>query len=151
VATRVKAVILCLMTTDTVTAQTTGAWVPTDHSFAARLALVRHRMGWNIKEAARECGQPAATWRLWEVEGTTPRDQVKLGRIIATRTGCDYLWLVHGPDRGGDALTGWYPTDPLALRLLATIGVPAPRRPTGRTTRTHPTPMVGRPLTPAGV
>jgi hypothetical protein len=25
---------------------------------------------------------------------------VTIGMVIATKTGCDYLWLVHGPSRG---------------------------------------------------
>jgi hypothetical protein len=32
-------------------------WVP-ELTFGARLALVRHRMGWNIKEAAAACDLP---------------------------------------------------------------------------------------------
>jgi hypothetical protein len=56
-------------------------------------------MGWNIKEAARECGLPAATWRLWEIDGALPRNIVTVSMTIATRTRCDYLWLLTGSDR----------------------------------------------------
>mgnify|MGYP000856799055 CR=1 FL=1 len=87
------------MTTETTS--TNQQWIPGVDTFAARLALVRHRMGWNIKEAARECGVGAATWRDWETAGAMPRNLVTIAMTIATRTGCDYLWLVHGPDRGG--------------------------------------------------
>lgn len=98
---------------------TAQAWTPTDADFGSRLALVRHRMGWNVKEAARECGLPAATWRLWEVEGALPRNILTIAMAIATRTGCDYLWLVHGPDRGGARpTTGYAPGG----RVIARIG-----------------------------
>ena len=76
------------------------AWIPDDVDFGSRLAAVRHRMGWNIKEAARECGIPAATWRLWEDGGSEPRNRVTVSMAIAQRADCDYLWLVHGPARG---------------------------------------------------
>lgn len=92
--------MLSVMTTTTTTTDTPGPWVPTVDTFGSRLALVRHRLGWNVKEAARECGVPAASWRSWEMDGGEPRNRVTIGKAIATRTGCDYLWLVHGPDRG---------------------------------------------------
>ncbi|MDG4792192.1 hypothetical protein O7626_41045 [Micromonospora sp. WMMD1102] len=87
--------------TTTAVAPTTG-WTVDTSTFAARLALVRLRMGWNVKEAARECGLPAATWRLWEMEGTLPRRHIEVAKQIANRTGCDYLWLLVGPDGDGD-------------------------------------------------
>jgi len=49
----------------------TETWVP-ELTFGARLALVRHKMGWNIKEAATSCGLPAQSWRGWEVDGREP-------------------------------------------------------------------------------
>jgi hypothetical protein len=107
------------------TIETTGtkvpSWIPSDTDFGSRLALVRHRMGWNIKEAARECGVAAATWRLWEVDGARPRSLITIALTIATRTGCDYLWLVHGPDRGGAVRTTSYGT---GERLIGAIGKP---------------------------
>ncbi|HEX5996274.1 MAG TPA: helix-turn-helix domain-containing protein [Jiangellales bacterium] len=114
------------MTTSGVMHQTTG-WTVDASTFAARLALVRMRMGWNMKEAARECGLNAQTWRLWEIDGITPRDQVKVAKQISSRTGCDYLWLLLDPDRGegGEGLNARY--DPLAERVIATIGSPTNR------------------------
>lgn len=100
--------IVCHMTTQQISPaaapQTSVPWIPSVDDFGSRLALVRHRMGWNVKEAARECGLAAATWRLWE-EGGSPRNIITIGMAIATRTGCDYLWLVHGPQRGGATLS----------------------------------------------
>lgn len=77
-----------------------STWIPTDDSFGARLALVRQRMGWNIAKAARECGLNDENWRLWEQLGREPARLTTVAKQIATRTGCEYLWLVHGPDRG---------------------------------------------------
>ncbi|MFY1658540.1 helix-turn-helix domain-containing protein [Micromonospora sp. WMMD1274] len=91
----------------TITAQraSTG-WTVDDSTFSARLALVRLRMGWNIKEAARACGLPAATWRSWELDGREPHRIRTVAKQISTETGCDYLWLLLGPDggSGGDGV-----------------------------------------------
>jgi hypothetical protein len=114
--------MLSLMTTPTDT--TPEAWVPSVDTFGSRLALVRHRMNWNVKEAARECGLPAATWRSWEMDGSLPRNIITIAMTIASRTGCDYLWLVHGPERGGAGATrkeGWR-RDPLAARIVPRVG-----------------------------
>lgn len=75
-------------------------WTADDSTFGARLALVRQRMQWNIKEAARECGVPAATWGLWE-SGSMPRDREGTCQKIADRTGADYAWLMVGPAASG--------------------------------------------------
>jgi hypothetical protein len=93
------------MTTTAMQRRATG-WTVNDATFAARLALVRLRMGWNVKEAAREVGEPAASWRLWEMEGSIPRRQVEVAKKISTRTGCDYLWLLLGPDSEEGGITG---------------------------------------------
>ena len=88
------------MTTPEIQAQAAG-WTPDDSTFGARLALVRQRMGWgNVDKAARECGIPVETWRSWERDKREPHRLVTIAMAIATRTGCDYLWLVHGPQRG---------------------------------------------------
>ena len=52
-------------------------------------------MNWNVKEAARECGVPAASWRSWE-EGAQPRRVFEVLGLIAERTGADYMWLLMG-------------------------------------------------------
>lgn len=103
------------MSTEVTTqAQATG-WTPDDATFGARLALVRQRMGWgNIAKAAKECGVPTDSWRNWEVDGREPHRRVTIAMTIATRTGCDYLWLVHGPDRGTIRTTA-YDTGPRVL------------------------------------
>ena len=69
-------------------------WVPSD-SFGARLALVRQVMGWNVAEAAKECGVSDESWRKWE-HGRSPRTIHALARTVAARTGCDYVWLLAG-------------------------------------------------------
>lgn len=103
-------------------------WTVDDSTFGARLALVRQRMQWNIKEAARECGIPAASWGTWE-NGAMPRRYTEMCRLIADRTGCDYGWLVLGPQAAGAGLTARYL--PVAVRPIET---PQPRdnRPNGR-------------------
>ena len=93
-------------------------------------------MGWNIKEAARECGLPGATWRLWEVDGALPRNIVTIAMVIASRTGCDYLWLVHGPSRGVYPPTNGLGQDSSASRWLEPHVLP--RRPVVDHER-HPT------------
>lgn len=77
------------------TAEPAG-WVPALDTFAARLALVRQRMGWNIKEAALGCALPPSSWRGWELAGSRPHNYVEVCRAIASATGCDYRWLVDG-------------------------------------------------------
>ena len=77
-------------------------WTVDDSTFGARLALVRQRMQWNIKEAARECGIPAASWGTWE-NGAMPRRYTEMCRLISERTGCDYGWLLDGPRLTGKA------------------------------------------------
>jgi transcriptional regulator with XRE-family HTH domain len=77
-------------------------WTVDDSTFGARLALVRQRMQWNVKEAARECGIPAASWGSWE-NGAMPRRYTEMCRLIAQRTGADYGWLLDGPGLTGKA------------------------------------------------
>jgi transcriptional regulator with XRE-family HTH domain len=75
-------------------------WTMDDSEFGSRLALVRQRMRWNIKEAAKECGLPAASWGTWE-NGVMPRRYTEVCEKIAQRTGADYLWLMAGSSRPG--------------------------------------------------
>jgi hypothetical protein len=70
--------------------------VPATDTFAARLALIRQRMGWNLKEAALACALPASSWRGWELSGSRPHNYVEVCRVISTTTGCNYRWLVDG-------------------------------------------------------
>ena len=77
---------------------TARGWVPSVlDDFGARLTLVRHRMRWNVKEAALACGVPAASWRGWELGGATPRDFMTVVVKIAKRTGVDSVWLAGFP------------------------------------------------------
>ena len=71
-------------------------WVPDAADFATRLVLVRHRMGWNVKEAALACGISPQSWREWELSGRRPRDYEGICKQIAARTGCDLIWLTLG-------------------------------------------------------
>lgn len=74
-------------------------WTVDDSTFGARLALVRQRMQWNIKQAATECGVPPASWASWEA-GSLPRRYREICGLIADRTGADYLWILDGPQAG---------------------------------------------------
>lgn len=123
-------------------------WVP-ELTFGARLALVRHRMGWNVKEAAAACGLPAQSWRGWEIAGHLPRRYVEIAKVISTRTGVDYHWLVFGPDEGGGEVMP--PTRQYAQqsRLVAAVGDPDRTvvHPTRPVRRTRPV-STARPFTP---
>lgn len=93
-------------------------WVPTTSKFAARLALVRHRMGWNLKEAALACGLPQGSWREWELKGRDPRGMQDVVDKIAEHTGVDDYWLMTGreapppPMRGLPSPQETAPNDP---------------------------------------
>lgn len=103
-------------------------WTVDDSTFGARLALVRQRMQWNIKEAARECGIPAASWGTWE-SGAMPRRYTEMCRLIANRTGCDYGWLLDGPRLSG-GMQGTSPNDGSAVinRSASSAPVTSPIR-----------------------
>lgn len=133
-------------------------WMPDDSTFGARLALVRQRMGWgNIAKAAKECGVPVDSWRNWEVDGREPHRLVTIAMTIATRTGCDYLWLVHGPSRGAVRSSTLQYLD--EGRVVAVMGDPNGR--SGRSihrsgagrpvSQTRPMGPTRRPVTPAAV
>lgn len=136
----VKLGILSVMSTDVVgTAtgeahETPAPWIPTDTTLGARLALVRWRMGWNIKEAAAACAVPAASWRLWEIDGSQPRNLVVIAKKIADRAGCDLGWLVGMPGVRRDR--AYYPQR--AER-------PADNRPSGRPKSAHAKDSLRRP------
>lgn len=86
-------------------AQSAGGWVPDTGTFAARLALVRHEMGWhNADAASREYGLPKESYRDWEKGKYVPRDRLEICWKISSRTGCDCGWLY-----GGDEMTGRLP------------------------------------------
>lgn len=74
----------------------TDEWVPRD-TFGARLALVRQRNGWNVKEAADACGLNDQSWRNWEEpESKGPRDYAGVCAKIAEQAGCELRWLMAG-------------------------------------------------------
>jgi transcriptional regulator with XRE-family HTH domain len=70
-------------------------WVP-ELTFGARLALIRQRYGWNVKEAAIACRLPVQSWRGWERDHMQPRRYVEVCRMIAEATGADYDWVLDG-------------------------------------------------------
>lgn len=129
-----------LMTTPGETHQTPERWTPSFDTFGARLAAIRQKLGWNVKEAAIACGLPPENWRRWEQENIEPRRLVTIAMAIATRTGVDLDWLVYGPDRARNArVTAGYPSrDPLATRVVRPTGPvrhgDARRRPADRLT-----------------
>jgi len=133
--------------------QGTG-WTADASTFGARLALIRQRMGWgNIAKAARACDLPVDTWRNWETGVSEPLRLTTIAKQIVGATGCDYLWLVHGPGRGDG---GGLPTREYlpGERVIATIGDPNRTRRTiprsVRRTRPIDTRSI-RPLTPLPV
>lgn len=81
-------------------------WIPTDETLGARLALVRQRFGWNMKEAALACAIPQGSWREWELRGRVPRDYPEMMRRIAARTQVDLLWLMTGDGSTGPGNDG---------------------------------------------
>lgn len=87
-------------------------WVPEGETFGARLAMVRHRMGWyNIDMAARECGQPKESWRSYEKDLYLPKphSMIQICKAIAEATarlkppGVDFGWLYGGHTMAGKA------------------------------------------------
>jgi hypothetical protein len=130
------------------TAERTTGWMADASTFGARLALIRQRMGWgNVEKAAKTCGISTETWRSWERDGREPHRITTIAKQIAGATGCDYLWLVHGPDRGeggGPSTTHEYsaPIDPLAARVIRTVGesplTASPTRPVRQTRPLRP-------------
>jgi hypothetical protein len=99
--------MLCVVTIMSAVRQ--GGWTADASTFGARLALVRQRMGWgNVKEAAEACGIPAENWRRWERDGREPHRITAIARQISTATGCDYLWLLVGPEGGSMPATHAY-------------------------------------------
>lgn len=148
--------MLCLMTAvhgEPRPANTGQGWTVDDSTFGARLALVRQRMKWNIKEAARECGIPAASWGTWE-NGAMPRRYTEMCRLIANRTGCDFGWLALGPTRKDAAsvsvwnppVTIWPQITPLAPRQR-----PPGRRDSRRPDRGRRTARLPRPDLPEAI
>lgn len=95
-------------------------WVPAVDSFGVRLVLVRHEMGWNVKEAALACGIKPQSWRDWELSGRLPRDYEGVCKQIAARTKCDLIWLMTGtPSPTGWPGGGAVPPLPTGLELVA--------------------------------
>ncbi len=72
-----------------------SGWVGDDSTLGARLAMVRHRMGWNVKEAALACGLPVQSWRGWE-KGMRPRDYVDVCTRVSATSGAALDWLLTG-------------------------------------------------------
>lgn len=91
-------------------------WIPSVEDFSARLVLIRHEMGWNLKEAALACGIRAQSWREWELEHRKPRDYESVCRQIADRSGCNFVWLMTGykppAPPGGGAPRAALPVEP---------------------------------------
>jgi transcriptional regulator with XRE-family HTH domain len=152
------------MTTPTEAPQAADRWEPTLDTFGARLAAIRHKLGWNVKEAALACGLPPQNWRNWEA-GDEPRRLVTIAMAIAGRTGVGLDWLVYGPDRGAISaprdLTVRYPRTPrrgVGERVITQVGHgDARRRPGGRVTpvrssqRSRPTRQGRRPVSRTAV
>lgn len=74
-------------------ALTGQTWTPDLDTFGARLALLRHYMGWNIAQAARSCGVSESAWRDWELRNGMPRQLQRITMQIHVATGCSAPWL----------------------------------------------------------
>lgn len=151
-----------LMTASVDTPQAEQKWTPDHGSFGARLAAIRHKMGWNVKEAAIACGVPPQNWRNWEA-GDEPRRLVTICMAIASRTNVDLDWLVYGPSRAqlqemADHSTRYgerNPPERSTVRVLERRTRLRPRRsvqvdrplPTRAVAATRPTARATRPVT----
>lgn len=111
-------------------------WIPDVSTFGARLALVRWRMGWNVREAERECNLSQNTWGNWE-EGALPRDLNSVVNRIVLRTQVAKMWLLTGegsPEPGNtpNGTVGSVGLDPTASsvesREFAGVVLPFARR-----------------------
>ena len=147
--------MLRVMTTDAGTQQA-APWTADASTFGARLALVRQHMGWgNVKTAAEKCGLPVESWRNWERDGVEPRRLTTIAMTIASVAGCDYLWLVHGPDRGGARPTTRYAPGAAVIARIGDQGETRRNIHRGLATRpvTQTRPMIqrSRPVTPVAV
>lgn len=107
-----------------------AGWTVDDSEFGARLALVRQRMQWNIKEAARECDVPAASWGSWEA-GSMPRRYAEVCDKISRRTGADYVWLMAGSSSRGARSTAIAHYFGPAIRTTDQPSRPRDNRPSG--------------------
>jgi len=74
-----------------------------------------------------------------------PRRLVTIAMTIATRTGCDYLWLVHGPARGAikPIATGMR-LDPHVVATVVAREASDPLRPVRQTRPSMPPKLVSR-------
>jgi len=76
-------------------------WIPDTAQFGARLALVRWKMRWNLKEASLECGLTQNSWQNWE-EGAQPRNYMDAVDRIVKRTQVSRMWLMMGEGKPSD-------------------------------------------------
>lgn len=116
--------------------ETRTSWIPDTATFGARLALVRWRMGWNLKEAATECNLPSTnSWSNWE-EGAMPRNYVDVVNRIVLRTRVDKVWLMTGEGSpeptGPKAGTSDYKSE------VVHVDFSSKDRPASRRGNTHP-------------
>jgi transcriptional regulator with XRE-family HTH domain len=74
---------------------TSAPWIPQTDSLAARFALIRREMGWNLTEAATECHLQAGAWSRIE-QGMRPRDLLETVERVVARTGVSRFWLLTG-------------------------------------------------------
>ena len=79
-------------------------------TFALRVAMVRHEMDWNFREAAAAVGVSHQSWQNWE-SGKPCSTMEQTCERLAAATGFRYEWLMVGGalDNGG-------PNDPTDTR-----------------------------------
>jgi transcriptional regulator with XRE-family HTH domain len=102
-------------------------------TFALRLLALRHELGMTQQQIADLVGVKRGAWNTWE-EGRIPREQAKVARLIADRTGYERDWLLYGGELGAtptddDHPTGRFPVRVGAQELRARRLRPTPERP----------------------
>lgn len=97
--------------------QAQPGWVPDTADFGARLALVRWRLGWNVREAERECNISQNLWSNWE-HGSMPRNLIEVVNRVVLRTGVNRVWLMTGE---GSPEPDQRPTDYMAAGSEALV------------------------------
>lgn len=119
---------------------TDTAWIPSTATFGARLALVRWRMGWNVREAAQACDLKESNWRGWELDGRLPHRLNEVAGKIAATTGASKYWLIDGEGQPSDyKATLSQPAFEGIVTPLLQAGKKPNVRPRGRHDSTHPT------------
>lgn len=94
--------------------------VPVD-DLGVRFAIVRAIKGWNVKEAAEQCGLAPSTWRNREA-GRPGQTLVDDCRRVSERADVSFEWLMVG---GPLARSRWTPCDEPLFEAPVLVPPPA--------------------------